>query len=160
MDYINELSNMLDKTSKDARMRRSKEDFGEILERYMKDKGYSSAILGHIDGMSDRTIRRMKGEDKYEPTREMIIAACVGMKLSYDEAMYLMDRSAYRLRYDSPIDSVYLRILEYEGEYSVAEWNKALTALGMKELGGGRIQARPDMGDSAHGHKRKEIPER
>ena len=28
MDYINELSNMLDKTSKDARMRRSKEDFG------------------------------------------------------------------------------------------------------------------------------------
>ena len=33
MDYINELSNLLDKTSKDARMRRSKEDFGEILER-------------------------------------------------------------------------------------------------------------------------------
>ncbi len=74
----------------------------------------------------------------YEPTREMVIAACIGMGLTLDESLDLIHKSAYRLRPDAPIDAVYLEILENKEELSVAEWNMVLERMGMKTLGGGR----------------------
>jgi hypothetical protein len=78
----------------------------------MKEKGFSSRTLSYVSCLSDRTIRRMKGDDMYEPTREMVIAACVGLGLTLDESLDLIHKSAYRLRRDAPIDAVYLEILE------------------------------------------------
>ena len=109
-----------------------------MMERLMKEKGYSGTTLSEASCLSDRTIRRMKGDDTYEPTREMVIAVCVGMKLTMDESLDLIHKSAYRLRRDSPIDAVYLEILRHEGEYTVTQWNVALSMMGAKLLGGGR----------------------
>jgi len=138
MSNAGELKKQLSRRSSRARMTRRKEDFGEMMERLMKERELSSPMLAARSGMSERTIRRMKGDDMYEPTREMVIAVCVGMKLTYDESSMLIRRSAFRLRDDSPIDSVYVEILESEGEYTVAELNEALALMGMKTLGGGR----------------------
>ena len=135
---VNELKNNLSKKSSAARMTRKKEDFGEMLGRYMKEKGFSCKSLSPKSGLSDRTIRRMKGDDMYEPTREMVIAVCVGMSLTLDESLDLIHKSAFRLRADSPIDAVYLEILACEGKYNVVECNVALDMMGMKLLGGRR----------------------
>ena len=136
-DYL-ELMKTLSKKRDAARIGRVREDFGEMMERIMKEKGFSGTTLSETSSLSDRTIRRMKGDDTYEPTREMVIAVCVGMKLTYDESLDLIHKSAYRLRSDSPIDAVYLEILRHEGEYTVTQWNAALALMGMKLLGGGR----------------------
>ena len=133
-----ELMKMLSQKRDDARIGRVKEDFGEMLERLMKEKGFSGTTLSEASSLSDRTIRRMKGDDTYEPTREMIIAVCVGMKLTLDESLDLIHKSAYRLRHDSPLDAVYLEILRHEGEYTVTQWNAALAMMGARLLGGGR----------------------
>ena len=74
-----ELMKMLSQKRDAARISRVKEDFGEMMERLMKEKGFSSRTLSYVSSLSDRTIRRMKGDDMYEPTREMVIAACVGL---------------------------------------------------------------------------------
>ena len=133
-----ELMKMLSKERDAVRISRTREDFGEMMERLMKEKGYSGTTLSEASCLSDRTIRRMKGDDTYEPTREMVIAVCVGMKLTMDESLDLIHKSAYRLRRDSPIDAVYLEILRHEGEYTVTQWNVALSMMGAKLLGGGR----------------------
>ncbi len=133
-----ELMKMLSKKRDEARISRTREDFGEMLERLMKERGFSTRTLSYVSCLSDRTIRRMKGDDTYEPTREMVIAACLGMKLTMDESLDLIHKSAYRLRKDSPVDAVYLEILENREGLSVAEWNMVLDMMGMKNLGGGR----------------------
>ena len=133
-----ELMKMLSQKKDAARIGRTKEDFGEMMERLMKERGFSSRTLSDVSCLSDRTIRRMKGDDMYEPTREMVIAACIGMGLTIDESLDLIHKSAYRLRPDAPIDAVYLEILENKEELSVAEWNMVLERMGMKTLGGGR----------------------
>ncbi len=133
-----ELMKMLSQKKDAARIGRTKEDFGEMMERLMKERGFSSRTLSYVSCLSDRTIRRMKGDDMYEPTREMVIAACIGMGLTIDESLDLIHKSAYRLRPDAPIDAVYLEILENKEELSVAEWNMVLERMGMKTLGGGR----------------------
>ena len=138
MSETKELMMELSRRRDRARMKRVKEDFGELMERYMKEKGFTSGRLAAASGLSDRTVRRMKGDDLYEPTREMVIAVCVGMKLTFDEASLLIRKSAFRLRDDSPVDAVYVEILESEGEHTVEEWNRALEMLGAKLLGGGR----------------------
>ena len=132
-----ELAKMLSKKRDAVRIGRTREDFGEMMERLMKEKGMSSKTLSPASNLSDRTIRRMKGDDMYEPTREMVIAVCVGMKLTYDESLDLIHKSAFRLRNDSPIDAVYLEILRDEGRHTVTQWNAALALMGAKLLGGG-----------------------
>lgn len=138
MSDAKDLMKQLTQVSNKARLTRRKEDFCEMMERYMKARKHSSRTLAQVSGISDRTIRRMKGDDTYEPTREMIIAVCVGMKLTLDESLDLIEKSQFRLRADSPIDAIYLEILENEGEYSVEEWNVALDMMGAKPIGGGR----------------------
>ncbi len=77
----------------------------------------------------------MKCEDEYQPTKGMIIAVCIAMKLGFDESLDLLKKSSFRLQETSPIDSVYLKILEYEGLYSVHDWNSILQDIGVKPLG-------------------------
>ena len=76
----------------------------------------------------------MKCEDEYQPTKEMIIAVCVAMKLGFYESLHLLRMSSFRLQENSPIDAMYLLILKYEGKYSVREWNKVLLDMGEKPL--------------------------
>ena len=65
MTDAKELMKALSKKSTDARLNRTREDFGEMMERYMKEKGLSSKALSPASNLSDRTIRRMKGDDTY-----------------------------------------------------------------------------------------------
>ena len=123
---------------KDAKIRtradRHKVGFGEMLEQLMDENGYTCKSLATKADLSERTIRRMKCEDEYRPTKEMIIAVCVAMELGFNESMRLLRMSPFRLQENSPIDSMYLLILKYEGKYSVREWNKVLLDMGEKPL--------------------------
>ena len=124
---------------KDAKRRirtdRLKVGFGEKLGQHMDENGYTCKTLATKASLSERTIRRMKCEDDYRPTKEMIIAVCVAMELGFNESMRLLRLSPFRLQENSPIDAMYLLILKYEGKYSVREWNKVLLDMGEKPLG-------------------------
>ncbi|MBP3896961.1 MAG: hypothetical protein J6D57_03880, partial [Mogibacterium sp.] len=117
------------------RLESRRADFCEKLAHYMEETGYSTMTLAPVTEMSDRTIRRMKGDDAYRPTKEMIMAVCVAMKLSIYDSRALLRASPFRLQEDSPVDAMYLKKLEYEGEYSVREWNRVLRDIGEKPIG-------------------------
>ena len=129
------LGDVLKKARLKCRIESRRADFCEKLEQYMEETGYSSITLAPVAEMSDRTIRRMKGDDAYRPTKEMIIAVCVAMKLSIYDSRALLRASPFRLQEDSPVDAMYLKILEYEGEYSVRDWNRVLRDIGEKPIG-------------------------
>ena len=124
---------------KDAKIRtrtdRHKVGFGERLEQLMDENGYTCKSLATKADLSERTIRRMKCEDEYRPTKEMIIAVCVAMKLGFNESLHLLRMSSFRLQENSPIDAMYLLILKYEGKFSVREWNRVLLDIGEKPIG-------------------------
>lgn len=92
----------------------------------MDENGYTCKSLATKADLSERTIRRMKCEDEYRPTKEMIIAVCVAMKLGFNESLHLLRMSSFRLQENSPIDAMYLLLLKYEGKFSVREWNRVL----------------------------------
>ena len=129
------LGNILKKTKLQVRTDIRNTGFGEMLAQYMKEAGYSCKSLVSIANMSDRTIRRMKSDDMYEPTREMVLSVCVALKLNLYDSRALLRKSPFRLQEDSPVDAIYLKILEYEGKYSVQEWNRVLREIGEKPLG-------------------------
>ena len=124
---------------KDAKIRtradRHKVGFGEMLEQLMDENGYTCKSLATKADLSERTIRRMKCEDEYRPTKEMLIAVCVAMKLGFNESLHLLRMSSFRLQENSPIDAMYLLILKYEGKFSVREWNRVLLDIGEKPIG-------------------------
>lgn len=129
------LGDILKETKLQLRTDIQRSGFCEMLEQYMKEAGYSCKSLASVANMSDRTIRRMKSDDMYEPTREMVLSVCVALKLSIYDSRALLRKSPFRLQEDSPVDAIYLRILEYEGKYSVQEWNRVLSEIGEKPLG-------------------------
>lgn len=145
------LPNLLSETKRKARRDRYRVGFGEVLVQHMDEKGFSSMTLAPLTGMSDRTIRRMMYEEEYTPTREMVMAVCVALKLDLYDSLHLMKLSSYRLREDSPVDAIYLKILEHEGEYSVAEWNRALREIGMSPIGAGRSIPEKEIREKEHG---------
>jgi len=118
-----------------TRLEKRRVGFGETLVKYMAETGYTCRTLAPFAGMSERTIRRMRGDDEYQPTKEMIVSVCVAMKLSAYDSMALFRKSPFRLQEDSPVDAVYLKILEYEGKYSVREWNRVLEDIGGRSIG-------------------------
>ena len=65
----------------------------------------------------------------------MVLSVCVALKLSICDSGILLRKSPFRLHEDSPVDAIYLKILEYEGKYSVQEWNRVLREIGEKPLG-------------------------
>lgn len=101
----------------------------------MDENGYTCKSLATKADLSERTIRRMKCEDEYRPTKEMIIAVCVAMKLDFNESLHLLRMSSFRLQENSPIDAMYLLLLKYEGKFSVREWNRVLLDIGEKPIG-------------------------
>lgn len=128
------LRNQLKDAKRRIRIDRLKVGFSEELGQLMDENGYTCQTLATKAALSERTIRRMKCEDDYRPTKEMIIAVCVAMELGFNESMRLLRMSPFRLQENSPIDVVYLLILKYEGKYSVREWNKVLLDMGEKPL--------------------------
>ena len=129
------LGDILKQTKLQVRTDIRRTGFGEMLAQYMKEAGYSCESLASIANMSETTIRRMKNNDDYLPTREMVISVCVALKLRIYDSRILLRKSPFRLQEDSPIDAIYLKILEYEGKYSVQEWNRVLWEIGEKPLG-------------------------
>ena len=121
-----DLGDILKKAKLKVRTDNQKTGFCEMLAHYMNEAGYSCKSLASIANMSEATIRRMKNVDDYMPTREMIISVCVALKLSIYDSRVLLRKSPFRLQEDSPVDAIYLKILEYEGKYTVHEWNTVL----------------------------------
>lgn len=130
-----DLANALKRAKTKAIIDNRMTDFGEMLAQFMSKTGYTCKTLAAISNMSEWTIRRMKHNSEYQPTKEMIIAVCVAMKLNVYESRALLKKSPFKLREESPVDALYLKMLEYEGEYSVNEWNMVLSDIGEKAIG-------------------------
>ena len=68
------LRDQLKDAKRGIRIDRLKVGFGEKLGQHMDENGYTCKTLATKASLSERTIRRMKCEDDYRPTKEMIIA--------------------------------------------------------------------------------------
>ena len=127
----------LRKESMDAnKLRMYSESFSDTLFELMKEKKMSKARLAIESNLSEKTIQRLRNDDRFEPTKQTVIALCVGLKLSLVESMALIRRSPYQLRPTNPQDAAYLKIISSGQDYCIEEVNECLEALGLSILGG------------------------
>ena len=106
-------------------------NFNDLFERSKVRKG-DLAVASNI---SDKTLWRLRNDENYQPALQTLIAVCVGMKLSFPEAMVLIELSPYRLRHTKFQDAIYTHILHKSKEASVEEINICLEALKCEKIG-------------------------
>lgn len=117
------------------RMRKHSGSFADTLYELMNEKKISKKRLAIDSNLSEKTVQRMRNDDDYEPTRQMVVAVCVGLRLSRTEAMALAGKSPHRFRPDNYQDAVYLQIMSEADKYSIEEINECLRELGCELLG-------------------------
>lgn len=106
-------------------------NFNDLFERGKMRKG-DLAVASNI---SDKTLWRLRNDENYLPSLQTLIAVCVGMKLSFQESMVLVELSPYRLRHTKFQDAIYTHILHRSKVVSVEEINICLEALKCEKLG-------------------------
>ena len=109
--------------------------FADTVFEMMKEKKISKRRLALDSNLSEKTVQRMRNDDDYEPTKQMVVAICVGLKLSSTEAHALIEKSPCKLRPTNYQDAVYMQILEEGGRQSIEDINECLRELGCELLG-------------------------
>lgn len=116
-------------------MRKYNGSFADTLYELMKEKKMSKARLALDANISEKTVQRLRNDDRFEPTKQTVIALCIGLRLSQSEAMTLISKSPYQLRPTDPQDAVYMKLITSEEYCPIEEINECLEALGMSTLG-------------------------
>ena len=113
-------------------------------EIYIKACDGIPKVNSSVEDMADDYLTKHKDINK--AAKSMLnhqVAKCTtsgfitgfALKLNLYDSRALLRKSPFRLQEDSPVDAIYLKILEYEGKYSVQEWNRVLREIGEKPLG-------------------------
>lgn len=117
-------------------IRRLPGSFSETLAELMKARKMTRSRLSIESNLSESTISRMKACDDNTFTKQVIIAVCIGLRLTPAEAFSLMDKSCCKLVMTNAQDLAYYHVLASCGQYPIEEVNEILRANGYEELGG------------------------
>ena len=129
------ISRIKDSKAAANRIRRFPVTFADTIAFIMKEKGISKTRLSIDSNMSERTIQRLRNDEEYSTTKQNVIALCVGLKLSLQESLALVERSPVRLILSSRQDAAYYEVLALEGRFGIEEINECLEAAGITPIG-------------------------
>ena len=110
--------------------------FSETLKIMMKERKITRTRLAIEINVAESTVSRIRNNDDYCVTKQMVIAICVAMKLNPAEAFDLFNKSCCKLVMTNPQDVAYYHILTSCGQYSIDDINEILEAKGFEILGG------------------------
>jgi transcriptional regulator with XRE-family HTH domain len=136
-NYYNGLEDVLKESGRAAsELKRLPGSFSETLNELMKKRKLSRARLSIESNLSESTISRMKASDNNNFTKQVVIAVCIGLRLSPAEAFSLIDKSSCKLVMTNEQDVAYFHVLSSCGQYPIEDVNEMLRINGYEELGG------------------------
>ena len=109
--------------------------FSESLKILMKEKGINETELSRYSLVGEKTIQRLRNNDDYPSTKQVILALCVGLRLHPIEARALFGKSQHKLSETSPRDQVYLCIIETGPHNDIYDINAMLRCRNIPILG-------------------------
>ena len=136
-NYYNGLEDVLKESGRAAsELKRLPGSFSETLNELMKKRKLSRARLSIESNLSESTISRMKASDNNNFTKQVVIAVCIGLRLSPAEAFSLIDKSSCKLVMTNEQDVAYFHVLSSCRQYPSEDVNEMLRINGYEELGG------------------------
>ena len=107
--------------------------FRELLFDTMKKKGIGAVELYQRSDLTKAHFSKIKNDKKYHPSKETVLALALGLKLTLDETIKLLDRAGYTLTDSNPTDVIVKCFIEIE-LFDVNKVNDVLHAFGLSTL--------------------------
>ena len=110
------------------------ETFSEMVLRLVDEKGYKDSEVYKRANLDRKLFSKIRSNPDYHPKKETVLALAVGLKLSVDETLDLLQRAGYTLSNSSRTDVIVRFFLEKE-EHDIFLINEALFCFGEAVLG-------------------------
>ena len=109
--------------------------FSRTLEAILQERKMYPKDLAALLNIDRRTVYKMLQDDECFPSRQMVIAICIVLKLAPQEAYAMLEKAGHHLRMTSARDAAYFSIVSTCGSYRLEDINEVLSDMGVPELG-------------------------
>ena len=109
--------------------------FSRTLEAMLQERKMYPKDLAALLNIDRRTVYKMLQDDECFPSRQMVIAICIVLKLAPQEAYAMLEKAGHHLRMTSAQDAAYFSIVSTCGSYRLEDINEVLSDMGIPELG-------------------------
>lgn len=108
--------------------------FGDTLVAHMNRVGFTIEVLSERSGITDKTIQRCRNDSSYSPSKQTVVALCVGLHLHPILARDLLTKAGIVFRNGSEEDVAYALVVDTMTQVSIYEVNETLRAINVKVL--------------------------
>lgn len=116
-------------------LRRYPGSFAETLVELQKERKLSNKQLADRSLVGEKTIQRLRNNEEYPTTVQIILALCVGLKLPLPKAEMLLGKTDFKLNSMKGEGYIYQCVLSACAENSIYEINEMLEANDVQPLG-------------------------
>ena len=127
-------SDVLRERSLEELVNNLEETFSEMVLRLVDEKGYKDSEVYKRANLDRKLFSKIRSNPDYHPKKETVLALAVGLQLSVDETLDLLQRAGYTLSNSSKTDVIVRFFLE-KGEHDIFLINEALFCFGEAVLG-------------------------
>ena len=127
-------SDVLRERSLEELVNNLEETFSEMVLRLVNEKGYKDSEVYKRANLDRKLFSKIRSNPDYHPKKETVLALAVGLQLSVDETLDLLQRAGYTLSNSSKTDVIVRFFLE-KGEHDIFLINEALFCFGEAVLG-------------------------
>ncbi len=111
-----------------------REKFAEVLLRMIREKGMTEPQCYKNARVDRRTFSKIINKENYMPSKEIVLALAIGLRLNLEETKELVEASGWALSKHFVLDLIVEYCIKNE-EYDIATINDVLWAFGQELLG-------------------------
>lgn len=117
-DYLNEeevyqnISNQEYRRNIDKVLQQKKETFSKMLFRLIDESGMKDSEVYKKANIDRRLFSKIRGDEKYMPSKKTAISFCLALQLNVEEARKLLETAGYTLSASSKFDLIIMYLME------------------------------------------------